>query len=349
MKNKIFYITVSLFILSSCGLLNKPKFENIDDEQTLMGFKLGEYIYQAKYGPFREENDEVNKSVPGELWYNAAWRGVSLSVLNDIPSELKGLSLDSKVSVLVDSQKIIAIMASIHTTDLNEVEDAFKALYGMPTDKNEYGLVWKGLINTLTVIKNDNDISIRLKNNSKVEAARVYDLEHDGKIEEIRGFRNIILGSDISENINLIRVPEMDIAPDFTNPGIYERCYIKRNEDLRIGDLQLKQIYYFYYKDRLSSIKIDYHSTDFHALLELLEAKYGRAYFGPNKMYTWENDQAWLNIVNHAELNTNNKEANITYVGEDEILFQSKVVAHIQDRDSDIYLKKRDKARLNDL
>ena len=114
------------------------------------------------------------------------------------------------------------------------------------------------------------------------------------KVASLKGFRNFKLGSNISENSDLIPYPNEDY---YYNDSIKVFAYVKKNENLNIGDLRVNNIEYVYYANKLSRIHINFKRADAYLYKAILDSLYGESVFEKNKGYglnTWENDSVRL-------------------------------------------------------
>lgn len=110
------------------------------------------------------------------------------------------------------------------------------------------------------------------------------------------GFRGLKLGSNISENPNLILqdtyIPSTEIVE--TNKIFLMNVYTKKNEVLIFDNLPIRHIYYHYYKNRLSAVFLmGKGKTNVNLYIKALEKRYGKPYLSNqvdntgNKFFIW--------------------------------------------------------------
>ena len=124
--------------------------------------------------------------------------------------------------------------------------------------------------------------------------------------KEPKGFRDIEWGTDINT------IPDMVLDRKPYDGGII--YYIKKNEKLNIGVVDVKKIRYGFYKDKFCAVKIYFNSNYTPYMFQILKAAYGEPIItdltgrrsdslrrgeelaGPPYIYLWENERI---VINH--------------------------------------------------
>jgi hypothetical protein len=109
------------------------------------------------------------------------------------------------------------------------------------------------------------------------------------KLDEKNGFREMKLGSFLHNYTGLVR------HNNFFNgyEGITE--YIKINENLKLGDIQLKKIVYSFYNDQLYSIRVELDENPGNQLRALFQDLYGVGFTTGTQRTNWSGEH--VNLV----------------------------------------------------
>lgn len=208
-----------------------------------------------------------------------------------------------------------------------------------------------------SIENDDEDPRNSLNYTVSLETHRYVPFKHDAKVQNIREFRGLRLDSHISENRDLIRVPEKDEPikvvyqhkvqdPNQTplfNSSILDtgksiKAYRKKTEKLIIGDIPLENIYYNYYEDKLHSILVYYDERYSMEVMELYANLYGQPRFD-GSWFSWTNSEVILNLPKVRDNTTND---NI-------IIYNSINVSDKIEVDEDTFINNLNQSRANDL
>ena len=107
--------------------------------------------------------------------------------------------------------------------------------------------------------------------------------------KEPKGFRGIKWGTDIK------------VLPDmvFDNRSAVKTFYIRKNEKLKIGVMDVEEITYGFYKGKFCSVHISYKTHFRYHMYNILQAAYGkpkREDFAGLPSYLWKNERVVISL-----------------------------------------------------
>lgn len=101
------------------------------------------------------------------------------------------------------------------------------------------------------------------------------------------GFKDVQLDSYKSSISGLVYLN------DFDGYEVYER----KNQDLKIGDIKLENVKYFFYQGKLTEIRVYFDSFRFDALVDLFTSTYGKHSGLDGHVYSWGNSMTSITMT----------------------------------------------------